>query len=78
MICPCYERLISAGDICPGENVYSVVFAPGHKTLSFGDRVVMREDSGMTNLFVRINDFTVHDLRMDTGYVLVVKEINAA
>lgn len=74
MNCPCYERLISAGNIGAGEQVYVVVFAPEHKTLNLGDRVVMRQDSTYTNLFIRMHDLTLHNLKTDHGYVLVIKE----
>ncbi len=74
MNCPCYERLISAGSIPPGDDVYTVVLAPEHKTLKPGDRVLMRESANYENTFVRVDDLTLHGLQSDVyGYVVVAK-----
>lgn len=67
------DDLISAGYVGSDTGNYKVVYCKDHKTLSVGDIVTMR-DVNSNNYLVRINDLSIHDLKADGDYVLLVKE----
>lgn len=66
-------RLISAGKIGQETGNYVVVVADDHPTLVQGDVVTMR---GFNSEFVlvKLNDFTLHNIKGEDGYVLLIKE----
>jgi hypothetical protein len=67
--------LMSAGAVKPdGVTRYVVAFCHSHRTLSVGDVVLMTETPTLENVFVRVRDHSVHSLRYEGGYVLVVSD----
>lgn len=65
------SKMVSAGDVLPDGKLYVVVFTRDHPTLAVGD-VVKMVDCNNVNLFVRVDDLTVHRIIHEGEYVVVI------
>lgn len=66
------EALVSAAFVAPNTDVvWFVALTNSHATLMIGDVVMMREAPDRTNYLVRMNDFTIHSLQGEGGYVVL-------
>lgn len=72
------DALVGADFVSPGaETAYLVAYAPGHKTLMAGDRVVMCETPKFDNVLLRITDNTLHSLQNEDGRYAVLVPVRA-